>query len=247
MKQYGLIGKSLSHSFSKNYFEQKFEKEGISDASYSLFELAEIAEFTALIKEHQLSGLNVTIPYKEAILHYLDEIDEEAKAIGAVNTIQFTKNGLKGFNTDVIGFRNSIKPFLENIHTRALILGTGGASKAVAYALEQLGIKILYVSRTPEGENQISYEEVNQYVMKHHLLIVNTTPIGTFPNVSEAPELPYDLLTEQHFLYDLVYNPAETVFLKYAKVAGCIAINGEQMLKIQAEEAWKIWGEALTK
>lgn len=242
MKQYGLIGKSLSHSFSKNYFEQKFEKEEITDANYSLFELAELKDFQRLLERENLSGLNVTIPYKEAIIPYLSELDEEAKAIGAVNTIQFTKSGLKGYNTDVIGFRNSIKPFLENIHTRALILGTGGASKAVAYALEQLGIKILYVSRTPKGENQINYEDVNQYVMKHHLLIINTTPIGTFPNIGEAPEIPYEYLTHQHFLYDLVYNPAETEFLKHAKTAGAIAVNGEQMLKIQAEEAWEIWG-----
>ena len=242
MKQYGLIGKSLSHSFSKNYFEQKFEKEGITDANYSLFELAKIKDFQGLIENENLSGLNVTIPYKEAIIPYLSELDEEANAIGAVNTIQFTKSGLKGYNTDIIGFRNSIKPFLENIHTRALILGTGGASKAVAYALEQLGIKILYVSRTPKGENQINYEDVNHYVMKHHLLIINTTPIGTFPNIGEAPEIPYEYLTDQHFLYDLVYNPAETEFLKHAKTAGAIAVNGDQMLKIQAEEAWKVWG-----
>lgn len=241
MRQFGLIGKTLSHSFSKNHFERKFEKEGISDASYSLFELTEMAEFNALVQEHQLSGLNVTIPYKEAILPYLDEIDEEAKAIGAVNTIQFTKSGLKGYNTDVIGFRNSIKPFLENIHTRALILGTGGAAKAVAYVLENLGIKITYVSRNPKAENELSYADINSFVMKHHLLIVNTTPIGTFPNITEAPELPYEYLTEQHFLYDLVYNPSETQFLQHAKAAGAIAINGEQMLKIQAEEAWKIW------
>lgn len=242
MKQYGLIGKSLSHSFSKNYFEQKFEKEGITDANYSLFELAKIKDFQGLIENENLSGLNVTIPYKEAIIPYLSELDEEANAIGAVNTIQFTKSGLKGYNTDIIGFRNSIKPFLENIHTRALILGTGGASKAVAYALEQLGIKILYVSRTPKGENQINYEDVNHYVMKHHLLIINTTPIGTFPNIGEAPEIPYEYLTDQHFLYDLVYNPSETQFLKHAKTAGAIAVNGDQMLKIQAEEAWKVWG-----
>ena len=171
----------------------------------------------------------------------MDEIDEEAKTIGAVNTIQFTKSGLKGYNTDVIGFRNSIKPFLENIHTRALILGTGGASKAVAYVLQNLGIKITYVSRNPKAENEFSYSDINSFVIKHHLLIVNTTPIGTFPNITEAPELPYEYLTEQHFLYDLVYNPSETKFLKQAKAAGAIAINGEQMLKIQAEEAWKIW------
>lgn len=245
MRQFGLIGKNLSHSFSKQYFEQKFGKEGISDASYSLFELTEMTEFTALVQEHQLAGLNVTIPYKEAILPYLDEIDEEAKAIGAVNTIQFTKSGLKGYNTDVIGFRNSIKPFLENIHTRALILGTGGAAKAVAYVLENLGIKITYVSRNPKAENEFSYADINSFVIKHHLLIVNTTPIGTFPNITEALELPYEYLTEQHFLYDLVYNPSETQFLQHAKAAGAIAINGEQMLKIQAEEAWKIWEKGI--
>jgi shikimate dehydrogenase len=241
MKQYGLIGKSLSHSFSKTYFEQKFIKEGIIDTNYSLFELSEIADFKDLIDKKSFCGLNVTIPYKEAIIPFLDQLDEEAKAIGAVNTIQFTASGLKGFNTDLIGFRNSIKPFLENIHTRALILGTGGASMAVAYALEQLGIKILYVSRTPKNENQISYADVNQFVMKHHLLIINTSPIGTHPNINDAPKIPYEYLTEQHFLYDLVYNPAETAFLKKAIAAGAIAVNGEQMLKIQAEEAWKIW------
>lgn len=241
MRQYGLIGKSLSHSFSKTYFEQKFIKQGIIDTNYSLFELSEIADFKDLIDKKLFSGLNVTIPYKEAIIPFLDQLDEEAKAIGAVNTIQFTASGLKGFNTDLIGFRNSIKPFLENIHTRALILGTGGASKAVAYALEQLGIKILYVSRTPKNENQISYADVNQFVMKHHLLIINTSPIGTYPNINDAPKIPYEYLTEQHFLYDLVYNPSETAFLKKAIAAGAIAVNGEQMLKIQAEEAWKIW------
>ncbi len=241
MKQFGLIGKTLSHSFSKNYFSRKFDKENITNAHYDLFELNQISDFLELIANHSFSGLNVTIPYKEAILPYLSELDEAARAIGAVNTIQFTQSGLKGYNTDAIGFRNSIKPFLENIHTRALILGTGGASKAVAYVLANLGIKITYVSRNPVGENQISYADVNQFVMKHHLLIVNTTPVGTFPNTPEQPELPYEYLTAQHFLYDLVYNPSETTFLKHAKAAGAIAINGEQMLKIQAEEAWKIW------
>lgn len=242
MRSFGLIGKSLQHSFSKNYFDQKFEKENILDSSYSLFELAKIEDLKTLISNYpQLKGINVTIPYKEAVIPYLDEIDVEAKEIGAVNTIDIRKGVLKGYNTDVIGFRNSIKPFLENTHRRALILGNGGASKAVAYVLNQLGLDVLYVSRNPKTAQQISYGDINEYVIKHHLLIVNTTPVGTFPNIEEMPLLPYHLLTEQHFLYDLIYNPSETQFLKKGKEKGTICINGEQMLKIQAEEAWKIW------
>ncbi len=242
MKSFGLIGRSLQHSFSKDYFDKKFIKEKIQDCEYALFELSKIEEIKFLTQNNpQLRGLNVTIPYKESVIPFLDEIDAESKEIGAVNTIKILNGKLKGYNTDVIGFRNSIKPFLENIHTRALILGSGGASKAIANVLKKLGIQVLFVSRNPKGDHQISYADINEYVIKHHLLIINTTPLGTFPNVEEMPTLPYHLLTPQHFLYDLVYNPTETQFLKKGKEKGAICINGEQMLKIQAEEAWKIW------
>lgn len=244
MKQYGLIGKTLSHSFSKKYFEEKFKRENIN-AVYENFELNDISQVEGLFSIHSnLCGLNVTIPYKEQIIPYLDEIDEQAKKIGAVNTIYIDKETgkMKGYNTDVYGFKQSLKPFLENQHQRALILGTGGASKAVAYVLNELGITTAFVSRTPQLENQLSYDELNENILASFLLIVNTTPLGTFPNVDEKPTINYDAITPNHLLYDLVYNPAETSFLKEGKKRGALTINGEQMLQLQAEKAWEIWG-----
>jgi shikimate dehydrogenase len=241
MKRFGLIGKSLVHSFSESYFNDKFKKQGIKDVSYQNFELDSIDDFRSLIKsEKDLIGLNVTIPYKEAVIPFLDEVSEEVKAIGAVNTIVVSAKGLKGFNTDYIGFRNSLKPFLEGRMERALILGTGGASKAAAYSLQQLGVQSLFVSRNPKP-GHLSYEELNDVVLKHHLLIVNTTPLGTFPNINECPQIPYEYLTSQHLLFDLVYNPTETLFLKKGKEKGTMILNGQSMLVHQAEEAWKIW------
>jgi len=241
MKCFGLIGKSLAHSFSESYFNEKFKKQGIKDVSYQNFELDSIDDFRSLIKvEKDLIGLNVTIPYKEAIIPFLDEISDEVKAIGAVNTITVSANGLKGFNTDYIGFGNALKPFLEGQMERALILGTGGASKAAAYSLQQLGIHSLFVSRNP-NPGQLSYVELNDIVLKHHLLIVNTTPLGTFPNIEDCPQIPYEYLTSQHLLFDLVYNPTETLFLKKGKEKGTMILNGQSMLVHQAEEAWKIW------
>jgi shikimate dehydrogenase len=244
MKQYGLIGHPLSHSFSKNYFSEKFEQENITESSYELFDIENVDKILEIIRSNpKLSGLNVTIPYKETVMKHLTEIDQRAQEIGAVNTIKFSDDNktLKGFNTDYDGFKNSLKPFLDINHERALILGTGGASKTVKFVLNELNITCLMVSRNPKNADEISYEEVNQYVMKHHQIIVNTTPIGTFPNVNDFPSLPYENLTDKHLLYDLVYNPALTEFLKKGKEKGSITINGLQMLKIQAEKSWEIW------
>jgi shikimate dehydrogenase len=243
--QLGLIGNTLSHSFSKTYFEEKFKKLELPSRSYSLFELDDISDFTELLKKNpEIKGLNVTIPYKEAIIPFLDELDEEAKEIGAVNTIKISikdgKQYLKGYNTDVFGFRNSIKPFLLNTHERALILGTGGASKAIDYVLKNLGIQTLFVSRNPI-EGQISYTDINEYVMKCHKLIVNCTPLGTAPNVAEKPNIPYKLINDSHTLMDLVYNPEKTEFMKLGKAEGAVVLNGLSMLQQQADRAWEIF------
>ena len=240
MKQYGLIGKTLGHSFSKSYFENKFIKEQIQNAFYSNFPLESIEEFKSLIKKTTFRGLNVTIPYKSSIIPFLDELSEEAKSIGAVNTIHFKNNRLIGYNTDYLGFHNAIKPFLQNTMEQALILGTGGASKAVVYALEKIGIKCLCVSRLP-NEQQLNYNQLNDLVLKHHLLIVNTTPLGTTPNIDKCPDIPYQFVTAEHLLVDLVYNPEETLFLKKGRKNLANILNGKSMLIHQADEAWKIW------
>lgn len=242
MNLYGLIGHPLSHSFSKKYFTEKFEKENITDSKYELFDIDHINKLKSVLEENSnLKGLNVTIPYKEDVIPFLTKLSAEAKEIGAVNTIKIDGNILIGHNTDYFGFKQSLKPFIEINHERALILGTGGASKAVAYALKSININCLFVSRNPKNENEISYDEVNKYVIKHHQIIVNTTPVGTFPNVNEKPLIDYDAITSNHLLYDLVYNPTETIFLKKGKEKGAITINGYQMLQLQAEKAWEIW------
>lgn len=242
MKKYGLIGHPLTHSFSKKFFTEKFEKEQLIDCQYDLFDIPSINELSIILKNNpDLRGLNVTIPYKEKVMEFLDEIDEEAKKIGAVNTIKIENNKLIGFNTDYFGFKQSLKPFLEISQERALILGTGGASKAVYHALTSLNINCLFVSRNPKNENEISYEDVNEYVIRNHQIIVNTTPVGTFPNINEKPAIDYSQITAKHLLYDLVYNPAETQFLKEGKQQGAIVLNGLQMLQLQAEKAWEIW------
>ncbi|MBI3509791.1 MAG: shikimate dehydrogenase [Bacteroidetes bacterium] len=250
MRKFGLIGYPLSHSFSEKYFSEKFRKENIADASYRLFPLKSIEEFPALLeKEKDLSGLSVTIPYKEKIIPFLDELDETIRAIGAVNTIKFKIQNPKskiaiGYNTDVYGFRQSIKPFLASHHERALVLGTGGASKAIEFVLKQIGIDCVFVSREKkniQGKNILLYSELNNYILDSHKLIVNCSPVGTFPDVNAAPEIPYEFISEKHFLYDLVYNPAETEFLKRGKEKGAMTMNGLDMLKLQAEEAWRIW------
>jgi shikimate dehydrogenase len=243
-KKYGLIGHPLSHSFSKKYFEEKFEKEKITNCTYDLFDIETIKLLPELIKNTEdLKGLNVTIPYKEKILSFITDIDETAQSIGAVNTIKISedKKTLKGYNTDYYGFKKSLKPFLDINHERALIFGTGGASKTVKYVLNELNIDCLLVSRTPKNDDEISYEDVNEYVIKHHQIIINTTPIGMFPNIKEFPKFNYDNITTKHFLYDLTYNPLETEFLKKGNQKGAITLNGLQMLKLQAEKSWEIW------
>ncbi|MGZ4118699.1 MAG: shikimate dehydrogenase family protein [Bacteroidia bacterium] len=264
-KLYGLIGYPLTHSFSKKYFTEKFEKENIADSTYELFPIVSIDLLPQLIKDNpNLRGLNVTIPYKESVIPFLDELDETAKIVGAVNCIKMEpglpagqtgnkdqKSRLTGFNTDVFGFRQSIKPFLENHHERALIMGTGGASKAVEFVLKEIGIDCYFVSRDKNEVSGIryqdkkifSYDELNEYVLNAFKLIVNTTPVGMFPNINEAPQLPYDLISPSHLLYDLVYNPAETEFLKRGKEKGALIVNGLSMLHQQAEEAWRIWNK----
>jgi shikimate dehydrogenase len=243
MKQFGLIGYPLGHSFSKKYFTQKFENEKIN-SKYELYELPSIEDFVELKSIDTLYGLNVTIPYKEQVIPYLDELDQTAEAIGAVNVIKFIRKGeslhLKGYNSDAIGFENSLKPLLKAEHNKALILGTGGASKAIDYTLRKLGIETKFVSRTAK-DGVLSYQDLNQSIIDDYLVIVNASPVGTFPHVDECPSIPYEFLTPNHVLFDAVYNPAETLFLKKGKKVGCSCLNGELMLIGQAEEAWQIW------
>jgi shikimate dehydrogenase len=243
MVEFGLIGKSLKHSFSKDYFEKKFKDLGLKDYTYTNFEIATIEEFKDLIKKHpQLRGLNVTFPYKESIVPYMQELSAEATATGAVNCIKIENGKLTGYNTDVYGFSQSIKPFLDTNHSRALILGTGGAAKAVAYALKKTGVDVYFAtSSAKKTENTFFYSEINEVAMNAFKLIINATPLGTFPNVNTCPPLPYHLFTKEHFAYDLVYNPEQTLFLKQAKEHGAATMNGLSMLHLQAEKSWEIW------
>ncbi len=245
MKQYGLIGYPLLHSFSKKYFTAKFEKEKI-EAYYELYELENISQLPELLNKKALVGLNVTIPYKELVLKYLNSLDETAAEIGAVNVIKIICNDgnleLKGYNSDAIGFENSIKPYLQDWHKKALILGTGGASKAINYSLQKMGIQTTFVTRAPKP-GMLCYNELTAEIIAENSIIVNTTPVGTFPHTDECPDIPYEFLTQNHLLFDLVYNPAETLFLKNGKEKGAQILNGEGMLIGQAEAAWKIWHE----
>jgi shikimate dehydrogenase len=238
MRRYGLIGKSLSHSFSPSYFENKFEGLGINDATYSIFELPEIEDVKALLDEG-LDGFNVTIPYKQSIINYLDDIDNAAKAIGAVNCVKKTNKGYVGYNTDWIGFRDSLMAMLarQKIES-ALVLGDGGASKGVCYALKSMGILYKKVSR---NEEHISYRSVTNAMVRNHLLIVNTTSLGMYPFVNEKPDIPYDALTSNHFLFDVIYNPEQTLFLEEGLKRQCSIKNGYEMLKLQADASWEIW------
>lgn len=243
MKTYGLIGLPLEHSFSKNYFSAKFEKDNIRDCAYKNFPLNAIDEFASLIKsETNLCGLNVTIPYKESVIKFLDSVTGEAKDIDAVNCIKIGNDKLIGYNTDCFGFENSIKPLLENHHTDALVLGSGGSSKAVRYVLKKSGINCVTVSSS-RAANSISYEEVTDKIINRHLLIINTTPLGMFPKSGEAPPIPYSGIADKHLLFDLIYNPEETLFLRRGKEHGAKTKNGLEMLQLQAEESWRIWNE----
>lgn len=238
MRKYGLLGRSLNHSFSKKFFSDYFEENKI-EANYENYELDEISHVEEELKE--LNGFNVTIPYKEAIIPYLDELSAEAKMIGAVNTVAIQNGKWIGYNTDAHGFHQSIKPFLRNIHERAIIFGTGGASKAVAYVLESIGIDVIYVSSSKRGETIFSYEEVNKYMLKACKLLVNCTPVGMYPNDSDTLPIPYEWITTDHLVVDLVYNPEKTVFLSQCEKHGADILNGSSMLKHQALKAWDIW------
>ncbi|CAM1349657.1 shikimate dehydrogenase family protein [Tenacibaculum crassostreae] len=243
---YALVGKNISYSFSRGYFTEKFEKLDLKDHKYINFDIDSIHELPQKIKDNKkrLKGMNVTIPYKLEVFNFLDRIDKKARKVGAVNTIRISKKGrLKGFNTDVYGFKKSLKPLLKKYHKRALILGTGGASKAVAFVLEELEIKYKQVSRNPEGKKQISYQDLTEEMINTHQLIINCTPLGTHPNINNCPDIPYELISEKHLLYDLIYNPSETTFLKRGKEKGASVKNGLEMLELQAEKAWKIWNE----
>lgn len=250
MKMYGLIGYPLQHSFSAKFFNEKFRQENI-DAEYLNFEIEHIFELRrTLVFNPHLKGLNVTIPYKEAVITFLDEISPEAREIGAVNVINIERSfgdtyGYKliGHNTDYIGFRNSIQPHIQpKLNEKALVLGTGGASKAVCKALDSLGVEWTYVSRTPK-EGAYTYDSLTPQIVADNKIIINTTPLGTFPKVEECPNIPYSALTSQHLLFDLVYNPAETTFLKKGKHVGATIKNGSEMLELQALAAWGIWNQ----
>jgi len=240
--RFGLIGKDIEYSFSRAYFKKKFEAEGLKH-TYENFDLETIDEFTVLISQNKnIKGMNVTIPYKEAIIPFLDKLNKKAKKIGAVNTIKITKKGkLIGFNTDYYGFTKTIKPLLKPHHQNALILGTGGASKAIAYSLKKLNIKINYVSRSKSNNSNFTYNDLNDTIISNHQIIINCTPLGTHPNTHECPDIPYDAISNKHLLFDLIYNPEETKFLANGKCKGATISNGLKMLEYQAEKAWQIW------
>lgn len=240
MRQFGLIGYPLSHSFSQKFFTEKFLKENIVNAQYDNFPISSIESFAALWKDHpSLEGLNVTIPYKKEVIAFLQHSSPVVQAIKACNCIRKFNNELYGYNTDVIGFEKSLLPFLKPHHTHALILGTGGASAAVQWVLQQLNIQFQLVSR--KANNGLSYDQLAASVIESHTLIINTSPLGMYPNVNEAPPIAYDAITAQHHLYDVVYNPIETLFMKKGLEKGATVQNGLDMLYIQAEESWAIW------
>lgn len=244
MTEYGLIGKILSHSFSADFFNAKFAAEGI-DARYELMQIPDIAELPELIRQHpDLRGLNVTIPFKQEVIPFLDSLSEQASEIGAVNVIQFADGRLIGHNSDVFGFMESIRPLLPVDARKALVLGTGGASRAVHYGLRQLGLETVAVSRSPRS-GCITYADISPELMDESLVIVNCTPLGTFPNTEVCADIPYDLLTPRHLLYDLVYNPERTLFLRKGETQGARVKNGLEMLHLQAIKAWEIWNSPL--
>jgi shikimate dehydrogenase len=245
MRKFGLIGYPLSHSFSKKFFTQKYESEDITNCVYNLYPLKNIEELKQLLAEDaELEGLNVTIPYKLDVMPFLQEIDDAARKIGAVNCIKIINDGeqkiLKGFNTDAYGFEASLKPLLENGHNKALVLGDGGAAKAVKYVLDRLSIPFIIVTRTAT-DNSILYEDLTADILSEYTIVINTTPLGMSPDVISAPAIPYEFLTARHLVYDLVYNPEETTFLNKSKLQGATIKNGLEMLYLQAERSWYIW------
>ena len=243
MRLYGLIGKPLRHSFSKAWFTRKFETENIAGCRYENFELESIEDLPSLLRAHpELCGLNVTIPYKKEVLPYLHDSNEVVRSINACNCIRIREGKLSGYNTDAPGFQRSLQPLLKAHHTAALVLGTGGSSAAVQYALQQMGIAFKPVSREAK-DGTLSYNDIDKKMLSGHLLVINTTPLGMFPKTDAAPDIPYDLLTPDHLLYDLVYNPEQTLFLKKGAERGAVTCNGYGMLVLQAEESWAIWNQ----
>jgi len=241
MGHFGLIGRNISHSFSEKYFAKKFQTEKVPNASYKTFDLTEISELPALLQTEKLDGFNITIPYKESIISYLDEIDAEAEKIGAVNCVKILNGKKIGYNTDVFGFETSLKPLLESHHRQALILGDGGAAKAVKFVLEKLGITYQTVSR----KGNLTYSDLDKTHIEDYQIIINSTPLGTFPDVDSSPEIPYEFLTSGHLVYDLVYNPPKTQFLELAESKLAKTKNGHEMLVLQAEKSWEIWNQLL--
>ena len=245
MKKYGLIGNPLGHSFSKGYFNEKFSNENI-DAEYVNFEIPTIDDLPAVIAENKnLCGLNVTIPYKEKVISYLDEVTTDARAIGAVNVIRIERSAkgeprLIGYNSDIVGFTQSIEPMLENHHKKALILGTGGASKAIFHGLKKLGIEAIFVSRRNMA-GTVQYKDITPEVIQEYNVIVNCTPCGMYPHTDECPDLPYEAITEKNLLYDLIYNPDQTLFMRKGAERGAKVKNGLEMLLLQAFDSWRFW------
>lgn len=243
--KFGLVGRDISYSFSRGYFADKFKNENLPH-TYVNFDLPTINELDDIIKNTpNLKGLNVTIPYKEEVIPMLDDLNKRARKIGAVNTIRITRSQkLIGYNTDYYGFKNALKPHLKNHHRRALILGTGGASKAIAYALKKLKIEFDYVSRSEKEGVKFLYSDLTNEIITSYAIIINCTPIGTFPNINECPDIPYNSITEKHILYDLIYNPEQTKFLSIGNQKGATTINGLEMLRLQAEKSWQIWNKS---
>ncbi len=240
MRRFGLIGFPLSHSFSQKYFSEKFAQLGITDCVYENYSFADISELRELLNNRkELEGLNITIPYKKQVLDFLTDKSDVVNQIGACNCIHFTNEKLIGYNTDVVGFEKSLLPFLQPHHQKAIVFGTGGASAAVAYVLQKLGIAFQYVSRNTA--DTLSYEALDETFLSENQLLINTTPLGMYPNVDECPDIPYQYLTAKHHLYDLIYNPAETKFLEKGRLQGATTQNGQEMLVVQAEESWRIW------
>lgn len=244
MKTYGIIGFPLTHSFSQKYFTEKFQREGISDCSYEVYPIRSVYELNDLIKQHSnLHGLNVTIPYKQLVLHHLNSIKEIPFGLKACNCIKIKEGKTYGYNTDIIGFERSLLPYLKPYHKKALILGNGGAAEAVKFVFDKLNITYSMVSRKIHDGSELTYQDLNKSIIEENKLIVNTTPLGTFPNVHESPDIPYQFVTPEHFLYDLVYNPEKPLFLQKAEEHGATIKNGYEMLIIQAAESWRIWNE----
>lgn len=244
MRVYGLIGYPLGHSFSKKYFTEKFIREGIADCSYENFAIETIDELkNVLIQNPNICGFNITIPHKQSVLPFLTDSSNLPEGLSACNCIKIVKGKLIGYNTDVTGFEKSLLQKLQPQHTKALVLGNGGAAEAVKFVLNKLGIPFKIVSRKLHSDSDLCYADVNEAVMQEHLLIINTTPLGTFPDVDECPAIPYQFTTPEHYLFDLVYNPSKTLFLKKGEEVGAAIKNGADMLEIQAEESWKIWNE----